>query len=239
MSTKNVFIFILFNSILFTFSCQSDQSAGSNVSANDYLPNIYSRYLVMEKEFKIEVTFTSRKDNKLKNQEAPGQLYFQNQKLIKTETRYGGVKYMVQLPESAYTPSKTVVWKDGNKVLGEYKCTMNPINGFGIQPKVIDIDKGFRLAWDGEPLGKDEFLNIQISPEFGELVKMNRLGPTDASYFGVIPKQLQKLKPGTCQMTIVKNRRVNVKDDAGNLMCLFFDEFHLPMQQLTLEKSNK
>lgn len=238
MSTKNVFIFIIFNSILFTFSCQSDQATSTSSPAEDYLPNIYSRYLVMENEFKIEVTFTSRKDSKYKNQPAPGELFFQDKKLIKAETRYGGTKYMIQLPQTEYLATKTIIWKDGNKVLGEFRCTMSPIYTFEIPQNTIDIDKGFRLAWEGEPLSKEEFLNIQIAPEIGDLLKMNRLGPTDGAFCNIVPQQLSKLKAGSANILLVKNKRINVKDEAGNLKCLFFDEYHLPELQLTL-KGNK
>lgn len=235
MSTKNLLLLIIFNSLLFTFSCQSDQKSAASSTVNDYVPNIYSRYLSMEKEFKIEVTFSSKTDNKLKSQAVSGDLFFMGKKLMAAETRYGGTRYMIQLPQSQYTESKTIEWKQGNKVLGSYQSTMPPIEYFDIMGKKIVIDKGCRLVWDGPPLKKEEFLTIMIHPEMGDQLRMNRIGPTDESHCSIVPQQLEKLKPGNCKVSIIKNKRITIKDEAGNLKGLFFDEYHLPEQEYTLE----
>jgi len=235
MSTKNVFILIIFNCILFTFSCQSDQQASSSFSTDDYIPNIYSRYLSMEKEYKIEVTFTKRSDSKFKNQAVGGDLYFRGRKLNAAETRYGGVMYMIQLPQETYTSSKVIEWRQGDKVLERYESLMEPLYDFSIPNSTIEKEKGFRLNWDGTPLLKDEFLKISINPEFGDPLKMNRLGPTDNPYTSIVPQQLGKLKPGSCQVSIIKNKRANIRDDAGNLKCLFFDEYHMPDLQCLIK----
>jgi len=235
MSTKNVFILIIFNSILFTFSCQSDQASKNSSAADDYIPNIYSRYLVLEKEFKIEVTFTNKKNNKLKNQAVAGDLFFRGQRLKQIETPYGGVQYMIQIPQSAYTELKIIEWKQGSKILGKFESKLSPIESFDIKDKKIVINEGFRLTWVGPPLAKTEFLAININPERGDQLKMNRLGPTDQSYCSVVPQQLTKLKPGTAQVSIIKNKRSHVKNEDGALQYLFFDEFYMYDQQYSLE----
>lgn len=234
MSTKNRLLLIIFN-LLLIVSCQSDQQSAASVSANDYIPNIYSRYLTMEKEFKIEVTFTSKKDNKLKNQEVPGDLFFRDKKLMAAETRYGGTRYIAQIPQTHYSESKVIEWKQGNRVLGTYQSTMPAIEYYDIPEKKIGIKKGFRLVWDGPPLTKEEFLTIVINPERGEQLRMNRLGPTDESYCSVVPQQLVKLEPGTTKVIPIKNKRITIRDKDGNVSCLFFDEYHLPEQDYILE----
>jgi len=237
MSTKNVFLSI-FISILLTISCQTDQKQANSKAATqveDYILNIYSRYLSMEQEFRIEVTFTNGKDKKFKNLPIEGELFFMGKKLTEAEPRYGGKMYMLQLPQMAYSELKTLEWKQGDKTVAKYQSILEPIDDYQIANRTIDLDKGFTLNWDGAPLTKEEFITIMISPEYNDPLKMNRLGPSTASSLSVVPKQLEKLKPGSCQFSIIKNKRVSIRDESNNLKAMFIDEFHLPEIEIKLE----
>jgi len=235
MNTKNAFILIFITTILLSFSCQSDQQTNSGFSADDYILNIYSRYLQLEKEFKVEVSFNSRKDKKLKNQSIEGDLFFRGRKLSKIDARFGGMKYMTQLPKEPYKESKVIEWKKENTVLGTYQSTLPQIETFQIEKNTIELSKGFRLSWEGAPLTKEEFITIVITPELSDPLRLNRLGPTETSYFRVLGKQLEKLTPGTCQLSIIRNKRTNIRDKDGNLNAMFIDEYHMGDQQIILK----
>ncbi len=235
LSAKNGVIFMIFNFLFCTLSCNAPNSTLQEQSVkNEQYVNIYGRYLANTNSWKVEASFFSADTTKpQKTIAVDGSVYFQDNKMMLKQIKGFDPKYTFQ-GSTPFEENHVVKLIRNNKKESTFSLAMSPIGKYGPVGN-ISKSKGFNLTWEGKPLTKNETLVILLTDSKGNTQTMNRLGPSKTNTIEVIPPQLKKVEPGKGTMSVVKKSR-NTFNQTGQPKASFVLEYYQDSIDILVEK---
>lgn len=103
-------------------------------------------------------------------------------------------------------PKASILYRflDQNDKSAQLEATYSPMRNLTIQESVIELDSGFTLVWEGEPLiqGDELLLNVEIEGE--DLQKLIYTGATKSNRLFYRKEQLEKLSRGKATFSYMK-----------------------------------
>ncbi len=218
---KKYLILIICSSLL--FSCQPTKVKPKVENYNFSKINAYIRYLAQTREFLAEITFKT--DSTIQLQ---GEVLVNNEAMIAKRLPMVGLQYRLRKEHTNFVNAYTFSYPEKDGRLIEWSIDMAAFSNLKVVSEGgLSQEKGGLVAWEGEPLGKDDGLILIFTDAEGSTFKINHTGLTKGKTFAIQPIYVQRLVKGTASVLITRQKTVVERTPDGKSKMIRI-EYYLP-----------
>ena len=182
------------------------QSACQEENKEKLVADYKIRYIASLNEFEAEAKYLTYKEGEKKvNAFEPKEgVAVLGKKMRISNTQ--GYQSSFKFKEKRAYPSEKIKFrfKDHKEQLIEQSIDFKPIQNIRLESEIIQIDSGFYLIWDGEPLVPTEELLLIF--DYGTKIGLRTtiMGRTTSNRFFIRKEQLVDLKPGKAKILLTQ-----------------------------------
>lgn len=113
-------------------------------------------------------------------------------------------------------PKESIIFRflDQNDKSAQLEATYRPMRNLAIQESSIEIDSGFTLTWEGEPLIQGDELLLSVEVEGADIQKVVYTGATKSNELFYRKEQLTKLSKGKATLSYMKMHYERYPEDS-------------------------
>ncbi len=197
-------------------SCNSSElaqqkSRNNNQNTGKLMGQFYARHLQQEGTSRGEATFKVQQDSSLSPEIflPKGVIFIDGYMEERNLEALNKKRYQANRRRSFDgTFLFTFFWPDHEKKA--FEATLSPVDDI-IFSNPYTVGKSAQLTWDGQPLGKDEFLVLLITDSAGKVATIEIKGPTISSEIQIPEDKLKDIAKGEATMEIVRKKNILTK----------------------------